>query len=81
MSRFSWSQVVGRLLGIIFGLLGVGLLLRLLMAILAPVLPPQLTAAISAGWQMLYGMAAPALPAMFALGIALVIGYIVVGKR
>jgi hypothetical protein len=66
---------------IIAGVLLMGIVLRLLMAILSPVLPPSLMAALTSGWNTLFGLVSPALPPIMA---ALILGAIVwafLGRR
>ncbi|WP_329067779.1 hypothetical protein [Amycolatopsis sp. NBC_01480] len=75
------GSIIGRVVGIVAGLLVLGLFLRLIAGILTPVLPAALWQAISAGWDNLFGMVSPALPA---IGAAVVLGgicWVVVGRR
>jgi hypothetical protein len=73
--------VAGRALAIIGGLLVVGVALRLIGAILAPVLPDGLMRDLRAGWNLLYGIVAPAMPPMLAVLMLVGICWMVVAIR
>lgn len=76
------GSILGRILAIVAGLLIFGLFLRLIAAaVLSPILPSPLRQAISTGWDMLFGMVNPALPA---IGAAVILGglcWVVIGRR
>ncbi|MGB9050565.1 MAG: hypothetical protein WCC47_24915 [Pseudonocardiaceae bacterium] len=59
----------------------VGIVLRLVGAILTPVLPPTLTQALGAGWQVLYNLVGPAVPAIMAMIILGSLIWIILGRR
>ena len=60
---------IARLVMVIAGLLVLGIVLKLLMTILEPILPATLLGDLEAGWQILRGIVAPAMPAVFAAAI------------
>jgi hypothetical protein len=66
---------------VIGGLLLFGIVLRLLGAILQPVLPGSLLRDLNAGWQLLYGIVSPAMPAIAAVGILAAKCWAVLGWR
>jgi hypothetical protein len=68
-----------RAAAVIGGIVLLGIALRLLVAILKPVLPAALMSDLEAGWGMLHGIVAPALPAIIAVGILAAITWAVVG--
>ncbi|RSM62974.1 hypothetical protein DMH03_13085 [Amycolatopsis sp. WAC 01376] len=75
------GSLLGRIIGIVAGLLVLGLFLRLIAGILSPILPAPLWQAISSGWDMLYGTIGPALPA---IGAAVILGgivWVIIGRR
>ncbi len=73
--------VLGRVLAIIAGLLLVGIVLRLIVAVLSPVLPGALMRDLSAGWNLLYGMVSPAMPAAMAVLILAAVCFVIIGRR
>lgn len=68
-------------MAVIAGLLLIGIILRLIVAILQPVLPPGFMGALTAGWNMLFGIVAPAMPAIMAVAILAAICWVVLGRR
>jgi hypothetical protein len=79
--RQGLGPIVGRVVTIIAGLLVVGLVLRLIMGILSPILPASLMQIVSAGWNMLFGMVGPALPAVMAVLILGAVVWVFVARR
>jgi hypothetical protein len=67
--------------GIVAGLLFAGLVLKLIAAMLAPVLPGQLYQALSAGWNLLYGLLGPAIAPIMAVVILAALIWVVNGRR
>jgi hypothetical protein len=68
-----------RLLVIAGGLLLIGILLRLLMAIFTPILPASLMQDLSAGWQLLHSMIAPAMAPLMAVAILAAVVWMIMG--
>jgi succinate dehydrogenase/fumarate reductase cytochrome b subunit len=64
---------------IVGSLLLFGIVLRLLVAVLSPVLPGGFMRDLKAGWQMLYGMVAPAIPPIMAVLILGAVCWVVMG--
>ena len=73
--------VLGRLLGVVGGLLVVGIVIRLLGAVLRPVLPPVLMNGLDAGWGTLIDILTPALGPIMAVLILAGICWVVASKR
>jgi hypothetical protein len=81
MHRSGLWSLLTRVIGVIAALALIGILLRLIGAILAPVLPPTFMQDLSAGWQLLYGIAGPAVPAVMAVIILGALIWIIIGRR
>ncbi|HKR82506.1 MAG TPA: hypothetical protein VJR27_05945 [Candidatus Saccharimonadales bacterium] len=79
--RGGLGLILGRIAGAIGGLLFIGIILRLLVAILQPVLPGGLMQAVSSGWDMLFRIVSPALPAIFAVIILGAVVWVIIGRR
>lgn len=79
--RVSWSQILGRVLAIVGGLLLAGVVIQLVVAALRPVLPAVVMKDITAGWNMLYSTVRPAAAPIFALLILGAVIYIALGRR
>lgn len=75
------GAVVGRVVAVIAGLLLVGLAMRLVMAMLSPILPPGFMQAVTGGWDLLFGMVGPALPAIMAAIILAAGVWVFIGRR
>lgn len=75
------GAAVGRVLGVVAGLLVFGLGLKLLAALLSPVLPPELLHILSGGWDLLFSLVGGAWPAIGAIFILAVLGLVVLGRR
>jgi hypothetical protein len=73
--------LLGRVLMVIAGLLAVGIVLRLIVAVLSPVLPASLMRDLGAGWNFLYSLIAPAMPAAMAILILAALAWVLVGRR
>jgi hypothetical protein len=80
MRGFSWGQLLTRALLVIGGLLMVGIVLRLLLAILSPVLPAWFMGDLGKGWELLYSLVSPAMPAVMAAGILAALCWVVIGR-
>lgn len=79
--RHGMGSILGRVVGVIAGLLLVGIVLRLLLAVLQPVLPDIFMRALQGGWDMLLGILGPALSAICAVVILGALVWVVIGKR
>jgi len=79
--RGTLGPILGRVVAVIAGLLLVGLVLRIIVAVLSPVLPASLMRDLGAGWGLLYGIVAPAMPAVMAVFILAALGWVVFGRR
>lgn len=79
--RSGIGPIFGRIAAAVGVLLLVGVVLRLLLAILSPVLPPTLNRDLMAGWDMLYGFVAPAMPAVMAAVILGCLVWAIGGRR
>jgi hypothetical protein len=79
--RAGLGPVVGRVVAVVGGLLLVGLAIRLILAMLLPILPASFMSAVTAGWNTLFGMVGPALPAIAAALILGAIVWIIIGRR
>jgi hypothetical protein len=79
--RQGLGAVLGRVAAVIGGLLLAGIILRLIVAVLAPVLPPGFMGALTAGWNMLFGIVSPAMGAIMAVVILAAICWVIVGRR
>ncbi len=77
----SFGSILGRVAAIVGALLCVGVVLRLIVAILQPVLPDLLWRSLTAGWELLYGVISPAVPAVIAVGVLCAIGWVILGNR
>ncbi|MEC3980406.1 hypothetical protein [Amycolatopsis sp. H20-H5] len=75
------GSAVGRVAAVIGGLLLVGIVLRLILAILSPILPSGLMQIVTAGWNTLYGIVSPALPALAAVATLAALVWVLVGRR
>ena len=73
--------ILGRIVVVVAGLLVLGLFLRLIAGVLSPILPSPLWQAITTGWNMLFGMVDPALPAIGAVVILGGIIWVFLGRR
>lgn len=81
LTRNGIGPIVGRIFGIVAGLLVAGLVLKLIAVMLAGVLPVQLYQALSAGWNLLYGLLGPAIAPITALVIIAALIWVVLGRR
>jgi hypothetical protein len=77
----SARTLLGRVLLVIAGLFVVGIVLRLIVAVLEPVLPAILMRDLGAGWNFLYGIVAPAMPAVMAILILAAVAWVLTGRR
>lgn len=75
------GPALGRVVGIVAGLLVVGLVLKLIGLMLQPVLPAAMYQVLAAGWNLLYALAGPALNPIAAVAILAAIIWVVVGRR
>ena len=80
MQHHQFNQILTRVLSIIGALVLTGLVLRLIAAILSPVLPGALMRDLSAGWGLLYGLVAPAMPPIMAVLILAAICWVILGR-
>lgn len=81
MHRSALWPLLARITAVIAAVALVGIVLRLVGAILTPVLPPTLTQALGAGWQVLYNLVGPAVPAIMAMIILGSLIWIILGRR
>lgn len=75
------GPVLGRLAGVVAGLLVVGIVLKLVIAALSPVLPPGVMQVISAAWNTLFSIIGPALVPVTAISIVALACWALVGRR
>ncbi|HEX3783104.1 MAG TPA: hypothetical protein VHX38_25840 [Pseudonocardiaceae bacterium] len=75
------GSIVGRIVAVIAGLLVLGIALKLIMGILSPILPVGLMQIVSGGWNALFGIVGPALPATTAVLILGALCWAFIGKR
>jgi hypothetical protein len=80
-TRNGIGSIIGRVFGIVAGLMVAGLVLKLIAAMLAPVLPSQLYQALSAGWNLLYGLLGSAVAPIMAVVILAALIWVVSGRR
>lgn len=76
-----FGPILGRVAAVVAGLACMGVMLRLLVAILQPVMPDMLWRNLAAGWDLLYTIISPALPAVIAVGVLCALGWVVLGHR
>ncbi|MCA1605599.1 MAG: hypothetical protein LC775_09050 [Acidobacteria bacterium] len=81
MPRSTLWPLLSRIVAVIAGLFLLGILLQLIGQMLSPVLPPALVQALGAGWQLLYLITGPALPAVMAIVILGALLWIFIGRR
>lgn len=81
MGRGSFGPLLSRVLMVVGATLVAGLVLRLIAAMLSPVLPPLLVRDFGKGWDLLYRMVEPAMPAVMAVGIVCVLWWVITGRR
>ena len=79
--RHGIGPVVGRMVAIVAGLLLAGLAMKLILAILSPTLPVGFMQVVTGGWNMLFGMVGPALPAIMAAIILGALCWVFIGRR
>jgi hypothetical protein len=79
--RSGVGSILGRVVAVIAGLLLVGLAIKLILAILSPVLPVAFMQVVTGGWNMLFGMVGPALPAIMAAIILGALCWVFIGRR
>lgn len=65
-----------RIVTLVCSLILVGLVLRLIASVFQPVLPPELMKSLGDGWRLLYGLVAPSMPAVAAVGMVAAIFWI-----
>ena len=75
------GPMLGRVFGVIAGLMLLGIALRLLTALLTPVLPGPLMQMLTSGWQLLFGLVGGAWPAIAAVFIISALLWVVLGRR
>lgn len=75
------GSIIGRIVAVVAGLLVLGIVLKLLMGILSPILPAGLMQIVSGGWNALFGIVSPALPAVAGVLILGALVWAFVGKR
>ena len=79
--RPNLGTIFGRVVTVIFVLLGAGIVLRLIVAVLQPVLPAKFAHDLAAGFDFLYSMVSPAIPAIGAVGILAAIVWVIASRR
>jgi hypothetical protein len=75
------GTIFGRVVAVVSGLLLAGIVLRLIVAILQPVLPARLSHDLAAGFDFLYAIVSPAIPAIGAVGILAALVWVIASRR
>lgn len=79
--RHSLGPMLGRVAGLIGGLLAIGIILRLFVAILEPVLPGQFMRDVLGGWELFYSILSRAMSPIIAVAILCALGWVILGGR
>jgi len=75
------GPILGRIFGVVAGLMLLGIMLRLLTALLEPVLPAGLMQILTSGWQLLFGLVGGAWAPIAAVFIVCALCWVVLGRR
>lgn len=79
--RPNLGTLFGRVVAVIGGLLLAGIVLRLIVAVLQPVLPAKFAHDLAAGFNFLYAIVSPAIPAIGAVGILAALVWVIASRR
>jgi hypothetical protein len=79
--RNSIGPALGRVFGVIAGLMLLGIMLRLVTALLTPVLPAPLMQMLTEGWQLLFSLVGGAWAPIAAVLIICALCWAVLGRR
>jgi hypothetical protein len=75
------GPMLGRIFGVIAGLMLLGIMLRLATALLNPVLPAPLMQMLNSGWQLLFSLVGGAWTPIAAVFIICALCWVVLGRR
>lgn len=79
--RTGIGPMLGRIFGVIAGVMLLGIMLRLVTALLAPVLPAELMQMLDDGWQLLFGLVGGAWAPIAAVLIICALCWAILGRR